>query len=115
MSADQGYSNSEKKLGFFYANGIGCERDLEKALYYYQIASDKGNVRAMNNLASHYNLGLGVERNDAKAIELLIKSAEGGCKEAMIRLVGCYSEGDMGSKVDLKKAGMWSRRAFQPE
>jgi TPR repeat protein len=32
-SAEQGYSNAQNTLRYFYENGISTEKDLEKAFY----------------------------------------------------------------------------------
>jgi TPR repeat protein len=37
-------------LGYYYANGFGCERDIEKARKYYNFALKKGNKTAIGNL-----------------------------------------------------------------
>lgn len=41
-------------LGNTYYSGIGVQADREKALFYYMMAGDQGDVGAMANLGSLY-------------------------------------------------------------
>ena len=48
------YVNSvigKRKLGYFYHYGIGCEIDIEKALFYYRIAYEQGDYISGYNIA----------------------------------------------------------------
>ncbi|EXX76558.1 uncharacterized protein OCT59_029197 [Rhizophagus irregularis] len=50
-----------------YNNGKGTEKNLEKALYWYQKAAESGYTDAMFNLAVCYIKGKGTEVNLEKA------------------------------------------------
>jgi TPR repeat protein len=51
LSADQGYTDGEVKLGCCYGNGAGTEVDLGKARYWFERAAAKGHEGATNALA----------------------------------------------------------------
>lgn len=34
-------------LAGMYAEGIGCQKDFARALYYYQLSADRGNLESM--------------------------------------------------------------------
>lgn len=57
-------------------------QSYQKALEYYQKASDLGNSSAMINLAFLYKEGKGVEKSDEKAIEYSQKAANLGNTDA---------------------------------
>ena len=50
-SARQGSKRSQYSLGVFYEEGIGVSRDLEKAVYWYKLASRQGYSNATKRLA----------------------------------------------------------------
>lgn len=80
-------------LGFFYQQGIGVVRNIEKAIDLYQKAADKGNSAAMVNLGVCYEKGKGADKNSFKIIELYRNAAELGESEAMVNLGSCYLNG----------------------
>ena len=52
QAAEQGNASAQLKLGFRYANGIGVEKDVEKAVELYQQAAKQGHANAQNKLGS---------------------------------------------------------------
>lgn len=61
-------------IGVIYNDGVGVERDINKAIKYYQMSADRGNNLAMSNLADIYRKGSwGAEKNLVKAFELYKK------------------------------------------
>ena len=62
-----------------YENGEDIEKDLEKAIYWYNKAAKNGNEKAQYNLGRCYSSGLGVEKDEFKAFEYYRKSVEKGC------------------------------------
>lgn len=54
LAATQGYSNGQNNLAWRYQNGIGVEKDLDKAIVWYKKAIDQGLPSAMNNLGTLY-------------------------------------------------------------
>ena len=44
-AAETGYANARNHLGNLYEKGKGIEKDLEKALYWYEKAGDEDSVK----------------------------------------------------------------------
>lgn len=61
--AEQGYPLAECQVGFFYLDGIGVEKDFEKALYWTERSANNGDRDGQCNLAWIYEEGLGVEKD----------------------------------------------------
>ena len=55
--ATQGISVSQYNTGVNYSIGRGIEQDLEKAVYWYQRASEQGHSKAPFNIAIIYTDG----------------------------------------------------------
>jgi Sel1 repeat-containing protein len=81
-------------LGFFYGQGIGVERNPEKAIDLYQQAVELGNSLAMFNLGVCYENGEGVKQDLDKAIDLYQQAIELGNSDAMVNLGVCYQNGE---------------------
>lgn len=64
--AEQGYPLAECQVGFFYLEGIGVEKDFEKALFWTERAAVHGDRAGQCNLAWIYEEGFGVEKNIEK-------------------------------------------------
>lgn len=45
-AAKQGYTDAHINIGLMYAKGLGVEKDLQKALYWWQLAEEKGHPSA---------------------------------------------------------------------
>ena len=45
-----GLDKSEYKLGLFYEKGLGVEKDIKKAVEYYTLSSNKGNIFSKQKL-----------------------------------------------------------------
>ncbi|MPT35767.1 MAG: sel1 repeat family protein, partial [Flavobacterium sp.] len=54
-------------MGTFYATGSNMPQDMEKAITWYDKASQLGNVRATETLGLMYRYGEGVPQDEAKA------------------------------------------------
>ena len=65
--AEQGYPLAECQVGYFYFDGLGVEKDLEKALYWTRRAAEHGDWDGQYNLAWFYENAVGVERDLEKA------------------------------------------------
>lgn len=65
--AEQGYPLAECQIGYCYTEGIGVEKDLEKAVYWTRRAAEHGDWDGQFNLGSFYEEGLGVERDMKQA------------------------------------------------
>ncbi len=73
--AEQGYPLAECQIGYFYYDGLGVEKDLEKAVYFTRRAADHGDRDGQFNLAWFHEDGIGVERDMEQAIFWYRKAA----------------------------------------
>src|SRR5437879_3626977 len=72
--ADEGHASDQFTLGVCYGDGIGVDKDEQKAVELYQKAADQGYASAQFNLGVCYGNGIGVERDEQKAVELYQKA-----------------------------------------
>ena len=83
------YPEGERKLGYYYERGIGCDKDLVKARQYYELAAMHGDIKAK------YNIGLFYYRNKQypQAFNLVKESAEMNYSKAILLLAYFYEHG----------------------
>ncbi|CAB4444421.1 unnamed protein product [Rhizophagus irregularis] len=62
-------------LATFYRNGVGTEKNFEKAFHWFQKAAEKDHIDAIYSLATFYRNGVGTEKNLAKSLSLVSKSS----------------------------------------
>lgn len=65
--ARQGYPLAECQIGYFYYDGLGVEKDLEKAFYWTRRAADHGDRDGQCNLAWFCEDAIGVSRDIEQA------------------------------------------------
>ena len=65
--AEQSYPLAECQVGFFYYEGLGTHKDLEKAIYWTHRAAMHGDRDAQYNLACFYEDGIGVDKDMTEA------------------------------------------------
>ena len=65
--AKQGYQLAECQVGYFYLEGQGVEKDLEKALYWTEQAAIHGDWDGQFNLGWFYEEGTAVPADMEKA------------------------------------------------
>nr|WP_320012873.1 tetratricopeptide repeat protein [uncultured Desulfobulbus sp.] len=64
--AEQGNMSAQTDLAYMFYNGLGGERDYEKALVLYERAAYQGNVLAQANVGLMYATGTGTDLDRAK-------------------------------------------------
>lgn len=80
--AEKGYPLAECQIGYFYLEGLGVEKDIEKAFYWTERAAEHGDRDSQYNLAEiFYEAGLFVERDMEKAKEWYRLAANDGHSE----------------------------------
>jgi len=57
-----------------YDNGIGVEKDEQKAVEWYQKAAEQGHAKAQNSLGWCYANGTGIDKNGQMAVTVCNKS-----------------------------------------
>lgn len=84
--ATQGISVSQYNTGVNYSLGRGIDRDMEKAVYWYQRANEQGHSKAPFNIAIIYSDGKYLEPDPTLAIKYFLIAEERNNKEAKIFL-----------------------------
>ncbi len=91
--AEGGYPLAECQIGYCYSEGLGVERDLEKALYWTRRAAEHGDWDGQFNLGCIYEEGLGTARDLEQAARWYREAARQGhglaiqkCEELDIEL-----------------------------
>ena len=84
--AEQGYPLAECQVGYFYAEGLGVERDLDRALLWTRRAAEHGDRDGQFNLGCFYEEGTALARDMEQAALWYQMAARQGHTEAAERL-----------------------------
>ena len=84
--AEQGYPLAECQVGYFYAQGLGVERDLDRALLWTRRAAEHGDRDGQFNLGCFYEEGTALARDMEQAALGYQMAARQGHTEAAERL-----------------------------
>ena len=84
--AEQGYPLAECQVGYFYAQGLGVERDLDRALLWTRRAAEHGDRDGQFNLGCFYGEGTVLARDMEQAALWYQRAARQGHAEAAERL-----------------------------
>tara|TARA_B100001057_G_scaffold180896_1_gene181605 strand:+ start:3208 stop:3648 length:441 start_codon:yes stop_codon:yes gene_type:complete len=76
--ATQGVSVSQYNTGVNYSIGRGITKDLEKAMYWYQRASEQGHSKAPFNIAIFYSDGIDIDPDSQLALKYFLIAEERG-------------------------------------
>ncbi|RUP49930.1 hypothetical protein BC936DRAFT_140948 [Jimgerdemannia flammicorona] len=106
-----GVALAHNALGNYYSNGLGVERDLDKAFQHYQLSAAGGDPFGMSNLGVAYVEGRGTPVNMPKAIEMYTKSAEKNHPVAQYNLGSIYALGKHGVEKNIRLARDWYTKA----
>ncbi len=98
------------RLAYCYADGLGCKKDVARAVELYQILADKNDTAAINNLAAIYSKESAYEAKDVFA--LYLKAADLGDERAMANVGWAYLEGK-GVAKDEKKAFAYFQKSAE--
>ena len=82
-----------ENLGLSYSEGSGTEKDLRKALQWYERAPNLGSSNAQLETGYHYYNGLGVEKDPVVAITWYRKAAAQGDVKAMTNIGLAHRDG----------------------
>lgn len=66
--AEQGYPLAECQIGYLYFEGLGVEKNLEKAVYWTRRSAEHGDRDGQYNLAWFHEEAVGVERDLEQAV-----------------------------------------------
>ena len=84
--AEQGYPLAECQVGYFYAQGLGVERNLDRALLWTRRAAEHGDRDGQFNLGCFYEEGTVLARDMEQAALWYQRAARQGHTEAAERL-----------------------------
>lgn len=73
--AEQGYALAECQVGYFYWEGLGVQRDMEKAFYWTERAAFHGDRDGQYNLGEFYEKGLGKVAPDLEKAKFWYRKA----------------------------------------
>jgi len=86
--ANEGDPSSQNNLGYFFDEGIGVDKDIKKALYWYKKAAKQGNSSSYINISKVYQ----AQQNIRRAKFWLLKAVNLGDGEAALELAKIYLE-----------------------
>ena len=101
-AANAGFAPASATLGALFARA----KKHERAVQWWTLAVEQGDLESLFNLGQAHRLGLGVAKDEAKAFELLRKAAVGGVAAAQSRLGLAYATGE-GAALDPIEACKW--------
>lgn len=108
--AQEGNAMAQNTLGVVYNKGLGVEKDINKAVYWWQKAVDRGHDNAMVNLGEAYLNGTGVDKDPVRAAELFEQAALQDNQAGMFNLATMYLKGE-GVPRDPAKAFSYAEKA----
>ena len=130
LAATQGLAISQYRLGWCYANGVGCGRvDMHEAIkWYHKAANEGGNPQAQHCLGLCYDLGVtSGKENDANDVEIVVPvdkqravyyyflAAQQGMKVSQLNLGVHLDNGDGVDEEDPQQATYWFYQAATGE
>lgn len=105
-AAEDGDIEAQAELGYYYAKGIGTERDELQAFNWYFNAADQGDVNSQFNLGVMYAKGRGVKQNYTESFHWYKEAALSGDSRAQATVAMMCSKG-IGTDKDETKAFDW--------
>ena len=82
-AADAGFPPAQMRLGYYYTEGQGVQKDLNQAFEWYLKAAMQGYDDATYEIGRRYHKGIGVTQDLNKAIEWYKKSDDYWAKDAL--------------------------------
>ena len=112
-SAENGYGWAQCNLGYCYEFGLGMEKNIYQAVYWYKKAAEQGSDVAQCNLGICYKNGIGVDKDYGEAFYWLKKAADQGNVGAQFEVGYSYHYGLGYLEQDYSKAVYWYRKAAE--
>ncbi len=101
-AANAGFAPAQATLAGLFARA----KKHDRALYWWAMAAEQGDLESQFNVGQSYRLGLGAEKDEAKAFALMLKAAQGGFAPAQSRIGLAYATGE-GVALDPIEAARW--------
>ena len=111
VGAEAGHIHCKNLVGFCYNKGLGVEKSVPQAMFWYERAAENDHQIALYNLALFYSQGRdGIAIDLLRAFTLMRRAAELGDEWAQCNLGVMYLEGE-GVEQDYATGICWLRRA----
>jgi len=108
--AEAGKLSAMYEVGRMYELGRGTQTDIQKAMLWYERASQQGQNNARAELGAIYFEGNGIKRDLGKAFKLFELAARNGSATAQYYLGLMYERGEgVGSNINVAKS--WYKQA----
>ena len=91
-------------LGYTFQQGELVERNLDSALYWFDLLAENGDGKALMQMAIAYEHGRGVEADTTKAMDYYLRAGEAGSSDGYAYLGDFYRNGTSSLKADSAKA-----------
>lgn len=101
-AANAGFVPAQATLGALFARA----KKHDRAVHWWTLAAEQGDLEALFNAGQSYRLGLGVEKDASRAFAMLLKAAQGGLAVAQSRIGLSYATGE-GAALDPIEAAKW--------
>ena len=105
-AAKFGLEEACNMVGTMFENGLGREKDLPNAIFWFKTAAEKNHPDACNHLGRLYEQGKGLPKDYQKAAEFYLRAAEKNHPDAQTNLGGLFEKG-LGQPLDYIKAANW--------
>ncbi len=109
-AAKMNHARAQNALGVCYDQGLGVEKDYNKAFYWIQKSYNNGCKDSYGNIAYYYKEGKGTEVNYVKSFEAYMKASVYENPKAYYEIGLFYEEGK-GIEKNLEKAYEYYTRA----
>lgn len=116
LKAEEGDTEAQLELGWWYLEGLGVEESSEQAVYWYTKAAEAGDSHGQYMLAKRYALGDGVDGDDEKAFywfEQSLKNDESNSYTLFQVGLACFH--GIGTDKDLERAVECFKKASEDE
>jgi TPR repeat protein len=107
-AANAGFAPASATMGALFARA----KKHERAVQWWTLAAEQGDLESLFNLGQAHRLGLGVAKDEAKAFALFLQAAQGGVAAAQSRMGLAYATGE-GAALDPIEACKWFELAAQ--
>ena len=112
LAADQGDVQAQHWVGMMEAQGVGTERNIERAACWIAAAAEQGQALSISLLGLMHLQHLGVPENPNEGVRLIREAAELGMPKARYRLGYMYMKGNH-LVPDAQQACMWFLLAYE--
>ncbi len=115
-AAELGQVKAMDRLASYYVGYTGNKPDVNKRVYWLEVAAEFDHPTAMYELGIMYLRGDGVKKSVARGMEMLEKNSETpGGRHAANALADIYFQGQHGVPINLERAVMFYQKALIPQ